>query len=158
MEIHSELKERTATLNTQLRFGRERQALQEAYKLRAYIQLRGARLEDEQRELQRVEKVIAELETRKMSGIQRLIKTLIDTAKASLNPEVYDETTLLDQFKYSPRITTTDLDDAEDLPPEDEFEHGLFPPMTEAEAGQLPPTTNPTTYWGSEGYSYDDKF
>lgn len=95
----SELKERSAALNTQLRFGRERQALVQAYKLRTYIQLRGAREEAERQELERVERVIAELETRKSSGIQRLIKTLIEMGKAALNPEVDDEPTLLDRFR-----------------------------------------------------------
>lgn len=112
-ESQSELKERTATLNTLLRFGRERPALLHAYKLRAYLQLRGARLEPEQRELERVEKVIVELEKRKTSGIQKLIRTIINTAKASLNPEVDDETTLLDHFKTP---VVGDFDD--DLPPE----------------------------------------
>lgn len=108
-EAQSELKERSAALNTQLRFGRERSALLHAYQLRAYLQLRGAKLEVEQRELQRVEKVIAELETRKASGIQRLIKSIIEMAKAALNPEVDDESTLLDQFKATP-ATESDLD------------------------------------------------
>ncbi len=99
IDSKSELKERSAALNTQRRFGRERPALQHAYRLRAYLQLRGGRLEVEQRELERVEKVIAELESRKVSGIQRLIKTIIETVCASLNPEVATETTLLDQFQ-----------------------------------------------------------
>jgi hypothetical protein len=123
-ESQSELKERTAALNTLLRFGRERPALVHAYKLRAYLQLRGARIEPEQRELERVEKVISELERRKTSGIQKLIKTIIDTAKASWNPEVDDETTLLDHFKTN---LAGDPDDDLDLDDGDEPEGSRHP-------------------------------
>ncbi len=107
----SELKERSAALNTQLRFGRERPALLQAYRLRAFLQLRGARDEDEQAELERVEKVIVELERRKSSGIQKLIKSIIETAIISLTPEVDDETTLLDKFRNPLSIASEDLDE-----------------------------------------------
>lgn len=94
----TELKERTAALNTQLRFGRERQALMHAYELRTFLQLRGAKTEDEKRQLAWVEKVIVGLEKRKTSGIQRLVKTIIETAIRSMTPEDDSERTLLDQF------------------------------------------------------------
>jgi hypothetical protein len=146
-ESQSELKERTATLNTLLRFGRERPALLHAYKLRAYLQLRGARLEPEQRELERVEKVIVELEKRKTSGIQKLIKSIIDTAKASLNPEVDDETTLLDHFKTP---VAGDFDD--DLPPEkdpDERQDLGEAPLGDQEDGHhLEPSLEPVRTQG----------
>lgn len=94
----TELKERTAALNTQLRFGRERPALMHAYQLRAFLQLRGARTDDEKYQLARVEKVIVGLEKRKTSGIQRLLKTIIETAIRSMTPDDDSERTLLDQF------------------------------------------------------------
>lgn len=95
----SEIQDRAASLNTQLRFGKHKPALVEAYKLRAYIQLNGVKSEDAARILQRVEKVIAELERKKTSGIQKLVKSIILTAKASLNPENDpSEKTLLDRF------------------------------------------------------------
>lgn len=131
-EAQSELKERSAALNTQLRFGRERSALLHAYKLRAYLQLRGARLETEQRELQRVETVIAELETRKASGIQRLIKSIIEMAKAALNPEVDDESTLLDQFKAP-------------LPGDEELDLGDMPELGDSDGEPPPARSAPPT-------------
>lgn len=109
----SALKERSAALNTQLRFGRERPALLHAYQLRTFLQLRGGRDEDEQRELERVEKVIVELERRKTSGIQKLIKSIIETARASLTPDVDDETTLLDKFRTQHPADDPELDDEE---------------------------------------------
>lgn len=97
-EQPSELKERSARLNTFLRFGRVRHALVEAYQLRTYIQLKGARLEAEVLELERVEKVISKLEKQRTSGIQKLIKSIFDLLRESLHPEVENTSTLLDQF------------------------------------------------------------
>ena len=99
IEARGELKERSASLNTFLRFGRERPALHRAYALRTYLQLRGARLEEEQQELARVERVIATLEKRKTSGIQKLINSIIEMVKEALNPDQEADTTLLDQFR-----------------------------------------------------------
>ncbi len=107
----TELKERTAALNTQLRFGRERPALMHAYELRAFLQLRGAKTDDEKQQLERVEKVIAGLEKRKTSGIQRLLKTIIETAIRSLTPEDDSEQTLLDQFNSLSRGAYHDEED-----------------------------------------------
>jgi hypothetical protein len=90
IEAKGELKERVAALNTQLRFGRERAALLRAYTLRSFLQLRGARTEEEQRELARVERVIATLEKRKTSGIQRLINSIIEMVKEGMNPDRED--------------------------------------------------------------------
>lgn len=110
----AELKERTAALNTQLRFGRERSALMHAYQLRAFLQLRGAKGDEEKQRLEWVERVILGLEKRKSSGIQRLIQTIIRTAIASLTPENDTERTLLDQFQ--PKARTEQVDDYEALP------------------------------------------
>ena len=99
----TELKERSAALNTQLRFGRERSALMHAYQLRAFLQLRGAKSDEEKRRLEWVERVIQGLEKRKSSGIQRLIQTIIRTAIASLTPDDDREQTLLDEFSPTTR-------------------------------------------------------
>lgn len=94
----NELEERVARLNTQLRFGRLKPALTEAYKLRTFIQLNCALKGDALSELQRVEKVISELEGKNVVGVQKLVKAIITTAKASLNPKKESEETLLDRF------------------------------------------------------------
>lgn len=134
-----ELRERSARLNTQLRFGRVRAALIEAYKLRTFIQLKGARTEAESSELARVERVIAKLETHRTSAIQKLIRSIIATAKASLTPEIDNSQTLLDQF--SDRVITDEdvsvASDADDENPEDhslEKESGYDDPVTPPEA------------------------
>jgi hypothetical protein len=109
----SEIQERVARLNTQLRFGRDKPALVEAYKLRTYIQLQGVKSQDAAWELKRVEKVIAELERSQLSGIQKLVQTIIRTARASLNPEKEpSHQTLLDRF--SERRGDGDGDDYDD--------------------------------------------
>lgn len=115
-EQPSELKERTARMNTFLRFGRARHALVEAYKLRTYIQLKGARHEAEVQELERVERVISELEKQRTSGIQKLIKSVITMVKESLNPEVEDSRTLLDQF----RLARRPIDDSDEAVQDEE--------------------------------------
>lgn len=107
----SEIQERTAKLNTQLRFGRHGPALMEAYKLRTFIQLRGAKTHDAKQELHRVEKVIAELERNQDSLIQKIVKSIIQTIKDSLNPEKEHQETLLDLF----------ADDYEEEEEEDEY-------------------------------------
>lgn len=109
----TELKERTAALNTQLRFGRERPALMHAYQLRAFLQLRGAKSDEEKQQLERVEQVIAGLEKRKTSGIQRLLKTIIETAIRSLTPDDDSEHTLLDQFTNPVKAAVADQEFAE---------------------------------------------
>lgn len=98
----SEIQERAARLNTQLRFGKRKEALQEAYKLRIFIQLCGYQNEETQREIQRAEKVIAELEKQQVSGIQRLVDVIVRTINRSLNPDDdSDDETLLDRFEES---------------------------------------------------------
>lgn len=95
----SEIQERVAKLNTQLRFGRKKPALTEAYKLRAYLQLTGVKSQDAERELARVEKVIAKLEGSNVGGIQRLVNSIVRTVKQSLNPTEEESTqTLLDKI------------------------------------------------------------
>jgi hypothetical protein len=97
----SEIQERMATLNTQLRFGKHQQALIEAYKFRAYIQLGGARTPEAKQALQRVERVIASLEGQRLTGIQKFVSKLVTTARVSMNPtdEKADTTSLLDRFE-----------------------------------------------------------
>ena len=87
-----------------------------AYQMRAFLQLRGAKAEEEKQRLEWVEKVILGLEKRKTSGIQRLIQTIIRTAIASLTPEDDTERTLLDQFQPNARPDPVDVYD--DLPVE----------------------------------------
>ncbi len=95
----SEIQERVAKLNTQLRFGRKKPALLEAYKLRAYLQLNGLKTQEAQREIARVEKVIAKLEGSNVGGIQRLVNSIVSTVKQSLNPTEEESTqTLLDKI------------------------------------------------------------
>jgi hypothetical protein len=97
----SEVQERMATLNTQLRFGKHQQALIEAYKFRAYIQLGGARTQEAQQALQRVERVIASLEGQRLTRIQKFVDKIVRTARASMNPtdEKTDTISLLDRFE-----------------------------------------------------------
>lgn len=182
----TELKERTAALNTQLRFGRERQALMHAYELRTFLQLRGAKSEDEKRQLAWVEKVIVGLEKRKTSGIQRLVKTIIETAIRSMTPEDDSERTLLDQFGNSaarPSNEQEEFPEIEDSLEEESQEEELIrvvqeDPQSEDEdwgwgteetvsatesppkASNPPPPQEPEQdHWGGTGgYSYDDKF
>ena len=101
MAAVSEIQERMATLNTQLRFGKHQQALIEAYKFRAYIQLGGARTPESKQALLRVERVISSLEGQRLTGIQKLVSKLVTTAKVSMNPtdEKADTTSLLDRFE-----------------------------------------------------------
>jgi hypothetical protein len=164
IEPKSELKERSAALNTQLRFGRERPALVHAYRLRTYLQLRGARMEAEQQELERVEKIISVLETRKLSGIQKLIKSIIEMGLAALNPEVDEETTLLDRFKTPGHEGWQEEDDdtveeTQEPTPEAEAEAGLSrsePVQAEAPrglAGSLSGEAEDDWGWGSEAIS-----
>lgn len=99
----NEVSERVARLNTQLRFGRHQAALIEAYKLRTFIQTSSYTSEDNERELERTENVIRQLEKKQASGVQKLVDTLVRTVKRSLNPE--DDTaeeTLLDLFAEEP--------------------------------------------------------
>ena len=58
----SEIQERVAKLNTQLRFGRKKPALLEAYKLRAYLQLNGLKTQEAQREIAALKERIEVLE------------------------------------------------------------------------------------------------
>ncbi len=95
----SEISLRVASLNTQLRFQRHRTALNEAYKLRTYIQLSGSRSQDANRALWRAERVIDLLEGEKSSIIQDYFRSIVNTLKASMNPEdLSNERTLLDQI------------------------------------------------------------
>ncbi len=135
----SEIQERVAKLNTQLRFGKFKAALIEAYKLRTYLQLGGVRSEEAKRELQRVEKVIAELEGKEAIGIQKLVNLIVRTAKASLNPtEEESRETLLDRFAERPEEETK-AEEAE--PQEAQPEVGLgatAPASGSSEADELP--------------------
>lgn len=90
-----------ATLNTQLRFGKVQQALVEAYKFRIFLMLSGVRSNDAKQALQRVERVIRSLEGQRMTGIQKLVSSIVRTARASLNPtdEKSDTVSLLDRFE-----------------------------------------------------------
>ena len=128
-EQPSELKERTARMNTFLRFGRARHALVEAYKLRTYIQLKGARLEAEVQELERVERVIFELEKQRTSGIQKLIKSVITMVKESLTPEVEDSRTLLDQFRLARQPIDDQHDQGQDEESQEERVEEKIPEM-----------------------------
>ena len=102
----SEVQERMATLNTQLRFGRHQQALVEAYKFRAYLQLGGLRSNEAKSAIVRVERVIKSLEGQRLTGIQKMVSS------ASLNPtdEKFDATSLLDRV------------DDDEIPTEEESE------------------------------------
>lgn len=114
--MQTEIQDRAASLNTQLRFGKHKPALEEAYKLRLYIQLNGVNSENAARLLKRVEKVIAELERKKTSGIQKLVRTIILTAKASLDPENDPlEKTLLDRFADEERPVEDPLDEHSEM-------------------------------------------
>lgn len=117
----SEIQERAARLNTQLRFGRHQGALSEAYRLRSFIQLCGYQNEETTRELQRAEKVIAELEKKQVSGVQKLVDVIVRTLHRSLNPENdIDDETLLDQFREKlPPISSGDHEDDRGLDTED---------------------------------------
>lgn len=180
----TELKERTAALNTQLRFGRERPALMHAYQLRAFLQLRGAKSDEEKQQLERVEQVIAGLEKRKTSGIQRLLKTIIETAIRSLTPDDDSEHTLLDQFTNPVKAAVADQEFAEPdqlLEAESdelEFVRAVHEVGESEEDGwgwggetvsstSDPPRSRQTStseeteedYWGDTGgYTYNDKF
>lgn len=102
----SEIQERAARLNTQLRFGRHQGALAEAYRLRAFIQLCGYQNEETTRELQRAEVVIAELEKKQVSGVQKLVDSIVRTLHRSLNPENdTDHDSLLDRFEEKRRAS-----------------------------------------------------
>ena len=110
----NEIQERVANLNTQLRFGRKRAALEAAYKLRTFIQLSGYQSEDALNELQRAEQIIAELERNQISSVQKWIGALVRTIQRSLNPEVdTDDESLLEQFKSKPEHPA--LEEEEDL-------------------------------------------
>lgn len=95
----SEVQERMATLNTQLRFGRHQQALIEAYKFRAFLQLGGVRSQEAKSALVRVERAIKALEGQRLTGIQKLVNLIVRTVKSSLNPtdEKFDGDSLLDR-------------------------------------------------------------
>lgn len=97
----TEIQERMATLNTQLRFGKVQQALIEGYKFRTFLMLSGVRSNEAKVALQRVERVIASLEGQRMTGIQKLVSSIVKTARASMNPtdEKSDTTSLLDRFE-----------------------------------------------------------
>lgn len=95
----SEVQERMATLNTQLRFGRHQQALVEAYKFRIFLQLGGLRSTEAKAAIVRVERVIKALEGQRLTGIQKMVNSVVRTIRASLNPtdEKFDATSLLDR-------------------------------------------------------------
>lgn len=99
MFSNTELQERTAQLNTKLRFGRLDLALREAYKLRLYLQLSGVNAPMVARELDRVEKVIAELEGNQGGTVQKWVDKVVTTVRASMNPHKEESgVTLLDRF------------------------------------------------------------
>jgi len=95
----TEVQERMATLNTQLRFGRHQQALIEAYKFRTFLQLGGVRSQEAKSALVRVERAIKALEGQRLTGIQKLVNLIVRTVKSSLNPtdEKFDGDSLLDR-------------------------------------------------------------
>ncbi|MBI3924435.1 MAG: hypothetical protein HY319_02740 [Armatimonadetes bacterium] len=74
-----DITERAARLNTQLRFGKHREALLEAYKLRIHLQTCGQQGPQIDQELESVEQVIEKLERRKSGRVQR---TMMMFAKA----------------------------------------------------------------------------
>lgn len=105
----SEISLRVASLNTQLRFQRHQTALNEAYKLRTYIQLSGSRSRDASRALWRAERVIDLLEGEKSSIIQDFFRSTVNTIKASMNPEdISNERTLLDQIDREEEAKTAE--------------------------------------------------
>lgn len=126
----TEIQERAARLNTQLRFGKRKEALSEAYKLRTFIQLCGYQNEETARELQRAEKVIAELEKAHVSGIQKLVDMIVRTINRSLNPEVdTDDDTLLDRFEEKLQADVAEFDQ------ESKAQMNSEPPKAEAWLG-----------------------
>lgn len=133
--LPAEIKERVAKLNTQLRFGRIRPALNEAYKLRTYLQLKGAQREVEALELARVEKIISTLESYHTTGIQKLVRSLIDIVAASLTPEVDNSESLLD--KFNPPKKEIKLEEPTQPVPEDEG--SLFPEDISDSTGEEEP-------------------
>lgn len=121
----SEIQERAARLNTQLRFGRHQGALSEAYRLRAFIQLCGYQNEETTRELQRAEIVIAELEKKQVSGVQKLVDVIVRTLHRSLNPEVdTDHETLLDRFEEKRQPAAASESNVQEQPESEASESG----------------------------------
>lgn len=122
----SEVQERMATLNTQLRFGRHQQALVEAYKFRTFLQLGGLRSNEAKAAIVRVERVIKSLEGQRLTGIQKMVNSAVRTVRASLNPtdEKFDATSLLDRVddKEEPREEEPKaVEKAKEEPHEDVF-------------------------------------
>lgn len=122
----SEVQERMATLNTQLRFGRHQQALVEAYKFRAYLQLGGLRSNEAKSAIVRVERVIKSLEGQRLTGIQKMVSSAVRTVRASLNPtdEKFDATSLLDRVDDDE--TPTEEESEEDGKSKEDLHEDVF--------------------------------
>ncbi len=143
----SEISLRVASLNTQLRFRRHQSALIEAYKLRSYIQLRGGTSEEAIRALHRAERVIETFEGKFSSTIQQLVKIVVQTIQASLNPhDETNEATFLDQLnkeesaaidlKIKAQAAIPDFSEEESEPTPDSS-------LAEPEQPKSPPTQSP---------------
>lgn len=76
-----DFREMAASVNTQLRFGRHRDALREAYRLRLHLQVTGHGNEEAMAELVTVEEVIEQLERRKSGSAMRLILLFLRSIK-----------------------------------------------------------------------------
>lgn len=76
-----DIHERAATLNTQLRFGKHKEALREAYKLRLFIQTCPDQSTAIQEELQAVEEVIELLERRKSGRFKRTLLVFLRSVR-----------------------------------------------------------------------------
>ncbi len=76
-----DFRELAASLNTQLRFGRHKDALREAYRLRIHLQTSGLKTEEAARTLDTAEEVIELLERRKSGRVMRLVLTFLRSIK-----------------------------------------------------------------------------
>ena len=83
MATHDQFGEMVANINTQLRFGRHREALVAAYELRIALQTCNETNEEIQSHLRMAEEVIETFERRKAGRFSRWIKSiLVATAEA----------------------------------------------------------------------------
>jgi hypothetical protein len=82
----TDISERTAGLNTQMRFGNYRAALSLAYRLRLDLQLSQPSNVKTQRELESVESVIEQLERLKISRFQRWAQRFWESIVESFHP------------------------------------------------------------------------
>lgn len=81
--MHDQFGEMVANINTQLRFGRHREALVAAYELRIALQMCNETNEEIQSHLRMAEEVIETFERRKAGRFSRWIKSiLVATAEA----------------------------------------------------------------------------